>query len=310
VSDATDWVATARPMLASSNEYTLADLAGRYIFDEKVDGVRAMMAVGPEGFRIINRNGVDRTDRYPDLAATATQFQYDAVLDGEIVLLDESLGFEGIARRDKQQSPAAIARAATQTPAKFVAFDVLRIDGNPTSLSPWSDRRRWLMEVMSHRPPNFRTSHWSNDPIIYDKLMSEGKEGVVAKLSTSPYTPGRSSAWLKHKAKYRLTAVVVGYEPGTGKRRECGKFILALLDDDAVPVRLGVVGSGFTDADLVEYKTRLDSGRMWLAEIETMGLTDSGALRQPIFKGERTDLSILDASTTQLKTLPKGTTAP
>ena len=297
-------------MLAMSNTHRLEDLAGRYVFDEKVDGVRAMMLVGPHGFRIINRNGVDRTARYPDLAQGAAWINQEAVLDGEIVMLDESLGFEGIARRDKQQSPAAILKAATQTPAKFVAFDVLRVATSALTALPWHERRKWLDSVMNKAPANFRTSHWSNDPSIYDKLMSEGKEGVVAKLTWAPYTSGRSGAWLKHKAKYRVTAIVVGYEPGTGKRRECGKFILALLDDNATPVRLGVVGSGFTDAELVEYKTRLDNGRMWLAEIETMGLTDSGALRQPIFKGERTDLSFLDASTTQLETLPKGTTAP
>jgi len=167
-----------------------------------------------------------------------------------------------------------------------------------------------VLDRIIHQVDGSGTSHVSNDPVIYHKLMAEGKEGVVAKLLTAPYVSGRSPAWLKHKAKYRLTTIVVGYEPGTGKRKECGAFNLALIDTNGVPVRMGKVGSGFTDADIAEYKARLDGGKLWLAEIETMGLTDSGALRQPIFKGERTDLSITDASTTQLDTLPKGTTAP
>jgi len=305
-----DWVWNqARPMLAQPNTHLLRDLVGRYWFDEKVDGVRALAAVGPNGFRLVNRNHVDRTERYPDLALTGMSLP-DCVLDGEIVTLDESLGFEGIARRDKQQSTSAILRGAQDLPAKFVAFDVLYVQGVDVRSQPWGARRNLLVNIMRGAPANYRTSHVSNDPVIYHKLMAEGKEGIVAKLLTAPYVSGRSPAWLKHKAKYRLTTIVVGYEPGTGKRKECGAFNLALIDTNGVPVRMGKVGSGFTDADIAEYKARLDGGKLWLAEIETMGLTDSGALRQPIFKGERTDLSFLDASTTQLETLPKGTTAP
>lgn len=296
----------ARPMLAQPNTHDLHSLAGRYVFDEKVDGVRALAAVGPRGFRLVNRNHVDRTERYPDLALTGQDLP-DCVLDGEIVTLDESLGFEGIAKRDKQQSVSAVIRAAHDLPAKFVAFDVLRVADIDVRTTPYSQRRVLLEELMSNAPQNFRVSEISYLASFYDRLRNEGKEGVIAKLVTAPYVSGRSASWLKHKAKYRLTTIVVGYLPGTGKRKECGAFLLALLDEKGIPVPMGKVGSGFTDADIAEYKARLDDSKLWLAEIETMGLTDSGALRQPIFKGERTDLSLTDASTTQLNTLPKGT---
>src|SRR5262245_19156624 len=94
-----------------------------WVYEEKVDGWRMLAYKDRDGVRIVSRNGVNHTKRFPDLAtAVAKLTARTLVLDGEIAIFDEQLRF----RFDwlREPNPAAVA-----TPPVYVAFDVMFRDG-------------------------------------------------------------------------------------------------------------------------------------------------------------------------------------
>lgn len=296
-----------KPMLAvpstgASNRHAirLEALASthQWIVDEKLDGIRCMfVADGPSGNRLINRTGTDITERFPEVARARIP---RVTLDGEIVADDGS--FLTVASRDKQTGD--FARAARAYPCHLVAFDLIRSGGESLERIPFKTRRFFLTKVIGKRRRRVRVVRWSEDMLAFaQQIRSEGGEGVIAKHRDSLYLPGkRSEHWIKFKNTRSLTAVVTGYTRGKGSR-ELGALKLALVNGEKI-VAIGHVGTGFTERQADEFKIRLDAGQPFMAEIEALNRTPSGELRFPVFKGERTDLTLLDAAFEQLETLP------
>lgn len=305
-----DILETLVPMLAETGRpEILSTLVGTHVFDQKLDGVRAMGAWDGNGdFRLRNRNGRDLTPAYPDLDLAATSLRGPLILDGEIVA--ESGKFEDIAWRDKQKGKA---EAVKRVPARFVAFDVLwHPDEGDMRHLPYARRRQVLneMTLVGH----FERSLCSPDPAFFERIKALGGEGVVAKSLTGRYAKGRSRDWLKVKSLHRITALATGYEPGEGARAVMGAIYLSVLDHTEsgfVLKAIGKAGSGFSIPTATEMKEMVDkaaaSGNIHdvpVVEIECLGATRSGVLRQPIYKGLRTDLDYTAATVEQLSTLP------
>lgn len=296
------------PMLAeAARPDVLPTLVGSHVFDEKLDGIRAMAAWDETGnFALRNRNGADITMRYPEiaLAATTSGFVGPLLLDGEIVAADGS--FQDIAWRDKQKG-----RHADKVPAIFTAFDVLvHPDMGDVRHEPYALRRQLLNGLTLEG--QFARSLCSPDPAFFDRIKLLGGEGVVAKRLRAPYARGRNSDWLKVKALYSVTALATGYQPGHGSRSEMGAIFLSVLDH---PVKGGVIlrpigkaGSGFSATTALDMKEAIDLATdldsVPVVEIECLGATRSGVLRQPVFKGVRSDLTYEAATFDQLKELP------
>lgn len=290
--------------LAAPNEgVPIASLAGTHAFDVKLDGVRAQIAVSQgEVVHIVNRNGVSRFGKYPEIEHSVPKgLPPYVLLDGEIVSPE---GFETVARRDKQSDPVQVARMSVQHPVSFVAFDILTLDTDNVAAASYKERRVALDAVMGGRD----NDHWgvtviSADPGFFDVCAARGLEGVIAKRLDRPYRIGRTGDWIKYKVVHRITCVGVGYEPGKGTRAHFGAMHLALLDGSE-PRIVGKVGTGFTEQETWRLKDMMDAGQMPLVEIEASNVTRSGVLRFPSYKGERTDLSVLDATIDQLDRLP------
>jgi bifunctional non-homologous end joining protein LigD len=300
---------TIHPMLADTSDTPLAALAGTHLFDQKLDGIRALAAWGPDGLTMRNRSGRDISLQYPDIEDGANgTLRKPAVLDGEIIATTGA--FQDIARRDKQRTPTGVLQAMREVPATFVAFDVLWApDRGDVRGLPYCERRDILLG-MGVSGFGWDTSTASTDPGFYDAVRIMGGEGVVAKRLTSVYRHGRRSDWLKYKATYTVTCVAIGYEPGNGSRSEMGAILLGLIKDGQV-VLVGKAGSGFTLPESLAMKGLLDavaagtSLDLPLVEIECLSVTRDGKLRQPVFKGQRTDLTLAAAQHAQLDTIPK-----
>jgi bifunctional non-homologous end joining protein LigD len=285
----------------------LPTLVGTHVFDEKLDGIRALAAWDENGaFSMRNRSGKDITSRYPEIALAATNgdFTGPLLLDGEIISIGKA--FQDIAWRDKQNG-----RGADKVPATFTAFDVL-VTGEQGDLrhQPYAFRRQVLNNLRLEG--QFARSLCSPDPAFFDRIKSMGGEGVVAKRLRAPYARGRSTDWLKVKALYSVTALATGYEPGSGARSEMGAIFLSLLSPTPKGYMLhpiGKAGSGFSPATALDMKAALDSAvdvaSVPVVEIECLGATRSGVLRQPVFKGLRTDLTYEAATFDQLDPLPR-----
>lgn len=297
MTDIKPMLATASTGASNRRPVRIEELAGTHVFDLKVDGVRAILYRDPEP-RFVNRNGVDITHRYPEIVDTI-EAGWGLAIDGEIIADDGR--FETTLLRDQQEKKATIARLAKAHPCRFVAFD------GPEAHGDWMRRRTWLELEAEHFSSSDRVTvtPYSDDPAFFTQVAEMGMEGVIAKRKTSRYQPGkRSTDWVKFKTVRRVTCIVAGYSPGTGSRKHFGNMTLVMLDEQHEPVEVGTVGSGFTEKQTHDLKTRLDAGELLVVEIECLNITSGRRLRHPVYKGIRSDLSPIDVTTEQLDTLP------
>lgn len=292
-------LATSSTGSSNRRPVRIEELVGTHVFDLKIDGVRAMLHRDLGNVRLVNRNGVDITHKYPEIASTITGDD-GLVLDGEIVAEDGS--FETTLLRDQQEKKAAITRLSRLHPCRFVVFDT------PARMHTWTTRRAQIeADVERAFAGNDRVTltPYSDDPAFFTQVAEMGMEGVIAKRKTSRYQPGKRSVdWVKFKTVRRVSALISGYSPGSGSRSHFGAIHLAMLDDNHNPVDVGRCGSGFTEHQTHELKERLDAGQILVVEIEALNLTSGGKLRHPVYRGIRSDLSPLDATIDQLATLP------
>jgi bifunctional non-homologous end joining protein LigD len=307
-----------RPMLASPTTsthtrtaVTMETLVDTHAFDVKLDGVRSFCVWNGQTARFFNRNGREQTASYPDLVGAAHLGPMPITLDGEIVAVSGS--FEHVAIRDKQTKQADVLREMLRHPVVYIAFDMLSLGEHDMRADPWI-RRRMNLDVWyditpypGSEPAPFQVVPYARGRdglLLYEAVASLGMEGVIAKNLRSRYQGGRSIAWLKFKTTHRISCIAAGYEPGTGARSHFGAMTLALVAPDGV-VECGRVGTGFTASEIDDLKKRLDNGDCFVVEIECLNVTQSGQLRFPVYKGIRSDLSVLDASIDQLNTIPR-----
>jgi bifunctional non-homologous end joining protein LigD len=319
-----DW----RPMLATPATAIPKD-ESNWSFDVKWDGIRALAQVSGGRIKIEARSGNDVSHRYPELGALGRALgTTEVILDGEIVALDPDSGrpsFERLQRRMHVESESAIRRLRQDVPITYVIFDLLWLDGHPTTALPFSERRR-LLEGLNLAGPSWHTpaTHPGDGRALLDATAAAGLEGVVAKRLDSVYEPGiRTRQWLKIKNHLSQEFVVGGWLPGEGSRGRLGALLLGVYADDdgkspgdtPEPPGLsfaGRVGTGFTEAELTRLLRLLEPLRrdtspfdppppkpvlkeaIWVepeivVEVAFTEWTGVGILRHPAYKGQRED---------------------
>lgn len=298
------------PMLASPpKKETLSTLVGTHTFDIKLDGVRCLLYWDGQTCKLVNRSGVNVTHRFPEVVEAAKDLgPRPIVLDGEIVA--KSGSFQDTAKRDKQNKPMDIKQAMAAIPVTFVAFDMLwlaNVDLRPmTYVTRRANLETVLIDALGLHVSNIQLSVVSTDADFFDVVKSMGMEGVIAKRNTSTYRSGRFSDWIKFKALRSITCVGIGYEVGTGARAHFGAMHLALVGhpNGGGIVEVGRVGTGFDTSEIAYLKGELDAGRPVVVEIECLNKSRDNKLRFPVYKGVRTDLSVVDAKLEQLADIP------
>lgn len=236
-------------MLATTGELPTGP---EWAYELKWDGVRALAVISQDGIRLYARSGAEITKAYPELAdlgaALAALGVTDAVLDGEIVVLDATgrPSFPALAERMHVRDLQRARQLAVAYPASYMIFDVLRANGTDIAGVPYVRRRDWLESLA---PRLSESGRWVVPPRFADgaATLAAAKEleleGVVAKRLSSTYRPGvRSPDWIKIKHDKTGDYVIGGWRPG---RRELG----ALLVGTAVPGGLryrGRVGGGIS----------------------------------------------------------------
>jgi bifunctional non-homologous end joining protein LigD len=244
-----------RPMLATAG--SLKDISddGRWRFEGKWDGIRAVATIGPSGLTLRSRRDNDVTHTYPELAVLVDLLVgHTAVLDGEIVALkDGRTSFHEMQRRMNVQRARDVARVMREVAVQFWLFDVLWLDGISLMDKKYDDRRR-ILQALPVRgdvclvPPQLAGGAGEALQDSADRSW----EGIVAKRGDSTYQPGRRShSWIKIKNFLDLEVVIVGWSPGSGRRAgSVGSLLLAVPDADGRLRYAGKVGTGFTDSIL------------------------------------------------------------
>lgn len=265
--DATEdgsWVPPAiAPMLPVPGTGPIPD-DPRYAYEFKWDGYRAVMRLAPDGAMLLtSRNGNDLTPDYPELGGVLDDALHGraAVLDGEVVALDEQ-GHPDFAVLQN--------RRARRKPVSYFAFDLLLLGDTPLLREPYA-RRRELLEQLRPSDPNVLAvppSYRHADLVaagqtprgLLDVAARSHLEGLVAKIRTSQYHPGRrSSVWTKYPLIRTQEVIVGGWRTGQGRRAgTLGALLLGARAEAAGRLLyIGDVGTGFSDQALDDLRRRL-----------------------------------------------------
>ncbi len=303
------------PMLARAGELP-SEEGGRWAYEIKWDGIRAIAYSTPGVLRLQSRNLIDISERYPELGRLNRSLSsHSAILDGEIVSLDEHgrPSFSALQRRMQVLSPAQAKRLAAHSQVTYMIFDLLWLDGHSLMGLPYSQRRELLLGL-SLSGPSWQTPEHveSGGRALLAAATEQGLEGVVAKRMDSPYEPGtRSRWWLKVKTMGRQEFVIGGWLPGKGRRASTiGALLLGVHDSDGSLRYVGRVGSGLSERELEDLSRRLSELEReespfaaggspprealyveprLVAEVRFSEWTSAGQLRQPSFLGLRDD---------------------
>jgi ATP-dependent DNA ligase len=246
------------PMLAKLAE-TLPQ-GDTFLFEPKWDGFRAIVFKSAADVFIQSRD-LRPFDRYfPELHDLFLHALPDGcVVDGEIVIATpRGLDFDALQMR---LHPAAsrVAKLAKETPAAFVAFDLLAADGRDLCASPQVERRAKLETILAGAEPPLHLTPVTRDRALaqewLDRFEGAGLDGVVAKPVDGPYEPGKRSM-LKVKHARTADCVVAGFRWHKSGQDAIGSLLLGLYDARGHLQHVGVT-SAFTMARRKELANEL-----------------------------------------------------
>jgi len=286
----------ARPMLATLVAAPF-DKPG-WVYEEKYDGDRILAYKEGDRVRLLSRNGKDRTDRFPDIAAAIRALRpATLLLDGEVVIFDR----KGVSRFQLLQQEHG--------QPVYAVFDCLYHEGQDLRGEPLSARRAVMAEAIgSSRTlvPSRRLA--SNGLEAFRAAKRLGYEGLVAKDLSSPYAEARTRQWLKIKVHQEDEFVIAGYTKPAGTREHLGALLLGAYDGGRLRY-VGKVGTGFDHRTLAALHEKLrplvtsrsaladpprQKGVIFLAprliaQVSFQEWTADRRLRQPVFLGLRDD---------------------
>lgn len=234
------------PMLAKAAD-ALPDGAG-WLFEPKWDGFRAL--VFRDGDEVLTQSRDLRPlDRYfPELAAPfRDQLPWRCVLDGEVVIArDGTLDFEALLLRI-HPAESRVRLLAAETPASFVAWDLLALGDEDLRGVPQAERRARLEVALAGAHPPIHLTPATTDRATaadwFDRFEGAGLDGVVAKRLDAVYQPGKR-AMIKVKHERTADCVVAGFRwHANGPGTHVGSLLLGLYDDTGTLHHVGVTSS-------------------------------------------------------------------
>jgi bifunctional non-homologous end joining protein LigD len=304
-----------RPMLASSG--TRVPSGPLWTHEIKWDGIRVLAAVEGGRLRLWSRNENDVTLAYPELQDLAA-LGHDVLLDGEIIAFADGVPtFAALADRMHVRNARRAAALAQTNPVTLVAFDLLRLDGEDLTGRPLSERRVALLSLGLDDPRWQVPATYDDGQMLMEVTSQQHLEGVVSKKLDSRYHFGRRTTdWLKFPHRNTESYVVGGWRLETDSSSRLGALLVGEPGPDGISYR-GRIGSGLAGREgqrLLELLAPLTSdrspfrdevprvdavGTTWVrpelvVEIACLGVTRGGRLRQPSYRGIRTDLSAAD----------------
>jgi bifunctional non-homologous end joining protein LigD len=300
------------PMLATLTDHRFS--SPDWIFERKLDGVRALAAVDGGTPVLWSRNHKSMNDSYPELVdALAELGGRRYVADGEIVAFDgEQTSFAKLQARIHLSGRSRI--EATGVRVYYYLFDLLVYQDADLTRVPLRDRKRVLRRAFRFADPLRLSHHRDTDgEAYYREACARGWEGLIAKRADAPYHRGRSTDWLKFKCVRDQELVIGGFTEPRGSRTGFGALLVGYYQGDRFRYA-GKVGTGYNTRTLTELRSTMDrlatesspfSDQVperhahWVrpelvAQIGFTEWTSDGRLRHPRFTGLRTDKSPRD----------------
>ncbi|HQY98121.1 MAG TPA: ATP-dependent DNA ligase [Phycicoccus sp.] len=218
-------------------------------YEPKWDGFRSIIFRSGDRVEIGSRNEKPMTRYFPEVVeAVLANFPEKAVIDGEIIVRrpgEDRLDFEMLQQRIH---PAAsrVKRLAGETPASFVAFDLLALGEEDLMARPFAERRRLLEEALAQAKAPIHLTAATLDKEVargwFTQFEGAGLDGLVAKPLDGAYEPDKRTMF---KIKHERTAdcVVAGYRTHKSGDDLIGSLLLGINDADGNLVSVGVIGA-------------------------------------------------------------------
>ncbi len=290
-----------------------------WLYEIKWDGYRAMSEIEAGNVKLYSRNGITFENSYPLVVQELKEIKVDAILDGEIVVLNDE-GYPEFQLLQHYESN-------THRPIHYYIFDILSLNGHNTCELPLIERKELLQSIIKKSEVVKYSDHIMEKGISFFNVSTEKNlEGIMAKKADSLYYVGRrTNEWLKIKNNKTQEAIITGYtEPG-GSRKYFGALVLGIKDGNQLKY-IGHTGSGFNQQSLKEMWDLLQPLKQstspfveniktnmpvtWVkpklvCEIKFTEVTKEGMLRHPIFLHLREDKSIKEVTMANTKNSKK-----
>ena len=287
----------------------------QWLHEIKYDGFRMHARLDHGEVRLLTRNGLNWTGKYPQIAgAVSSLHARQAYLDGELC----GVRPDGITSFSMIQMASDAGNAASLV---FFLFDLLHLDGEDLGARPLTDRKMRLAGFLERASSSLHYSDHQTGlgPAFYEKACALGVEGIVSKRADAAYMPGNRGLWLKVKCLNREEFVVIGWTDPEGARPFLGALLLGYYDPGGRLTYAGRVGTGINQAEFERLWRRLQplaiakmpldvapprstrfgsplvlSRVHWVrpelvAEVKFLTWTEDNLLRQVVYEGLRED---------------------
>jgi len=222
-----------------------------WIFEVKWDGYRAVAEIRDGDVSLNSRNRISLNRKFFPIVESLQKFGSEAILDGEIVVVDDQghPDFQMLQNYQKSGTGHML----------YYVFDLLYFQGHDLTDLPLLRRKELLKKILLSDPKIRFSDHVSKEGVLFFNAVKEkGLEGIIAKHSQSAYRPGRRSRqWLKVKTRLTQEGVIAGFTEPRGGRKYFGSLVLGVFEGDEL-VHIGHSGGGFTRKDLKEIREQLD----------------------------------------------------
>lgn len=294
-----EWV---KPMLAQLIDNPFD--SDQWIFEIKWDGYRALSHIQKGKVELLSRNKLSFNHLYPEIVTELKKISQNALLDGEIVVINEQgkPSFELL--KNYQNTP--------EGHLCYYVFDLLYYKDRDLRHEPLVERKKVLAGLIGDlNSPRIRfADHINTNGIkFFREAAKNNLEGIIGKKKQSTYQSTRSTDWVKIKTSQRQEALICGYTQPRGSREKFGALMLGVYRDGELEY-IGHVGTGFSEKTLRELYSKMqpliqqkspfknppkpNQKVTWIkpvliAEIAFAEWTKAKILRQPSFLGLRVD---------------------
>lgn len=280
-----------------------------YIFELKLDGIRCLAYLDERQTILKNKRNKDVTDVYPELKQIHKQIKKRCILDGELVSLnkDGSPNFFALQKRSLLTDKFRIELEMEKNKVNFVAYDILYLDDKQTTNLTLTERKKMLENNIKENELLSISRIVENEGIkLFELTQQLSLEGIVAKKKNSTYQIGkRSKDWIKIKNLIDEDFYICGLmfdednqikdlvltTKANGKYINRGKVYLNISKDEQNFI-LKFALKHTKNKPLFDIYS--DKNILWIepklvCTVQYMMLTKDGKMRQPVFKGLRTD---------------------
>ena len=307
-----------KPMLATLVGQPFDD--PHWTYEVKWDGYRAIAYIQKGSVAISSRNNKSFAQKYYPITQVLSKWSFQAVLDGEIVVI----GKDGKANFGALQNW----RSEADGDLVYYVFDLLFYNGKDLMDLALCERQAILKDILPGDDDRIRLSQTFNTGGLefFAAAKKMGLEGIMAKRSSSPYSPdSRNKQWLKIKANLRQEVVIGGFTKNDGSSKQFSSLLLGVYENGKLQY-VGKVGTGFSDklqkemmlefTPLITHKIPFaaepdinkpsrfrpnppSATATWLkpllvCEVSFAEVTSEGVFRHPAFEGMRSDKKATD----------------